>query len=350
MTLNTTAPGGRPDRVSLNLRRLHATRHVAPAIARGRGRPSQCRSPLLASWLSTAERRRLPADSFMAARGSAASLTVGATTAHRLAAQSLLCEHHGMHLHGHWVGVALALTACGGGTQPSNLSPQCQPGQSPVDGTCVTQSIADYVVCVRSRGSTLVADNGKSLSAEAGYAGAKASTTADAKNRLETTYRDVSDPNFLEIIRDCYNKTLPSGSGLNPKPGSDAVATDPKGSTPPSTPTPSQASPPASASCAMSCEGDHGPFNLSSGRVYDINVEERQAGDAVSFTLHANDPKVLDIKAGEKGTSTQGPVKLHICTKEPGTGGGCDASCANTGHGVKFSTSRYSVKLGITCE
>jgi hypothetical protein len=41
--------------------------------------------------------------------------------------------------------------ACGGGG--TAVRPECQPGQASLDGTCVSQQIADYVGCVRATGA-----------------------------------------------------------------------------------------------------------------------------------------------------------------------------------------------------
>jgi len=103
--------------------------------------------------------------------------------------------------------------ACGGST--STVRPACPAGQTSLDGTCVTQQIADYVGCIRATGATVASDNARSLSAAAGVAGATASTQAEVKDKLEKRYATVSDANALEIIRHCASSTsattAPSG-------------------------------------------------------------------------------------------------------------------------------------------
>lgn len=97
------------------------------------------------------------------------------------------------------------LVACGGGG--STVRPDCPVGQTSLDGTCVSQQIADYVGCIRATGATVASDNSRSLSAAAGAAGASASSQADVKDKLERRYATQSDANSLEIIRHCYSRT-----------------------------------------------------------------------------------------------------------------------------------------------
>lgn len=110
-----------------------------------------------------------------------------------------------MRIWGFGVFAACAAMACGGGG--SSVRPDCPAGQTSLDGTCVSQQIADYVGCIRATGATVASDNSRSLSAAAGAAGVTASTQADVKEKLERRYATVSDANSQEIIHNCYAKT-----------------------------------------------------------------------------------------------------------------------------------------------
>lgn len=92
------------------------------------------------------------------------------------------------------------------------FGPICPVGQTSLDGTCVSQAVADYVGCIRATGATVASDNSKSLSAAAGAAGVTASTEADVKAKLEKRYATVSDTNALEIIRNCQARTSTSSA------------------------------------------------------------------------------------------------------------------------------------------
>ncbi|MBX3216357.1 MAG: hypothetical protein KF850_30235 [Labilithrix sp.] len=119
---------------------------------------------------------------------------------------------------GAWVGGLVFVSACGGGS--SAVRPACPAGQSSLDGTCVSQAIADYVGCIRATGATVASDSSQSLSAAAGTAGVTASTQADVKDKLERHYATVSDNNTLEVIRNCYAKT---GTAVVSAPASEVV-------------------------------------------------------------------------------------------------------------------------------
>jgi hypothetical protein len=101
--------------------------------------------------------------------------------------------------------MAMAASSCGGALP--GVRSDCPAGQTTLDGTCVTQQIADYVGCVRATGATVASDSAKSLSAAAGLAGVTASTQGEVKDKLEKRYGTVSDQNALEIVRDCNTKT-----------------------------------------------------------------------------------------------------------------------------------------------
>lgn len=94
--------------------------------------------------------------------------------------------------------VAMAWLGCGG--VRSQLS--CPEHRTELDGVCVSESVADYVSCVRAQGAQLKSKDARSLSTEAGYAGAKAAVVSDVSSSLEKRY-STSDANTLEIIRTC---------------------------------------------------------------------------------------------------------------------------------------------------
>ena len=104
----------------------------------------------------------------------------------------------------------LLLAACGGGNAASR--PDCSPGQTVLDGTCVSQQVADYVGCVRATGATVSNEDQRSLSAAAGFAGVRASTQGEVRDKLEKKYASVSDANALEIIHACDKRTAASGA------------------------------------------------------------------------------------------------------------------------------------------
>src|SRR4051812_20229413 len=96
-------------------------------------------------------------------------------------------------------------------TALAGCRPACPVGRSDVNGTCVRDDVADFIVCIRnSNGAQLTSDRGNSLQAEAEYAGAKARTAADLKDKLEQVYPPQSAENARLIIRACYSK---SGQG-----------------------------------------------------------------------------------------------------------------------------------------
>jgi len=117
--------------------------------------------------------------------------------------------------------VALAV-ACGGGN--SAARPDCPVGQTSLDGTCVSQQIADYVGCIRATGATVASDSAKSLSAAAGVAGVTGSTQAEVKDKLEKSYAKVSDENAQTIIRNCDTKTAATGTASAPSAATTVVS------------------------------------------------------------------------------------------------------------------------------
>jgi hypothetical protein len=95
--------------------------------------------------------------------------------------------------------VFLAIVVAGCAEAPV---PECGAGRTMVDGICVSQSIADYVACVRAQGAKLGQERSQKLSADVGYAALHAAAASDASEKLEKTYA-ASDANTLEIIRSC---------------------------------------------------------------------------------------------------------------------------------------------------
>ena len=63
-------------------------------------------------------------------------------------------------------------------------------GRAMLDNTCVSQQVADFVMCIRSRGDVqLKDDRGQHLEIAAKIAGQEASTAIDARNRLDASYQ-----------------------------------------------------------------------------------------------------------------------------------------------------------------
>src|SRR5258708_5461235 len=92
--------------------------------------------------------------------------------------------------------LSLGIASCGGGA--AAVRPDCPAGQTSLDGTCVSQQVADYVGCIRATGAAVASDNSRSLAAAAGAVGVTASTQADVKDKLEKRYATMSDTNTLE--------------------------------------------------------------------------------------------------------------------------------------------------------
>jgi len=84
-------------------------------------------------------------------------------------------------------------------------APECGAGRTVLDGVCVSQSVADYVSCVRAQGAQLGGSKSEKLSAEVGYLGVEAGGAAEVSEKLEKKYI-VSDTATLEIIRACNDK------------------------------------------------------------------------------------------------------------------------------------------------
>jgi hypothetical protein len=150
----------------------------------------------------------------------------------------------------------LVLTGCGGGL--AGVPGTCAPGQAMLDGTCVSQQIADYVGCVRATGATVASDSAKSLSAAAGVAGLTASTKGEVKDSLEKKYAPLSDQNALEVVRTCDTKTAPRSDGEAHQAQSPSGNADlPTTSETPTSPAGSWHVPGGSAGATVVQEGSH---------------------------------------------------------------------------------------------
>jgi hypothetical protein len=93
----------------------------------------------------------------------------------------------------------LLVVACGAGTP---ATAPCTGGRTMLDGVCVSQPVADYVACVRAQGARLDEDRSRKLSAEVGYAAARAAAVTEVGDKLQKQYA-AADANVLEIIRTC---------------------------------------------------------------------------------------------------------------------------------------------------
>jgi hypothetical protein len=82
--------------------------------------------------------------------------------------------------------IVVVAAGCG----PNAATLRCAGGQTILDGTCVSTQVADFVVCIRSRGSVdLAGDRGQRMSAEAKSAGIGASTALEARESLAAKYQ-----------------------------------------------------------------------------------------------------------------------------------------------------------------
>ncbi len=99
-----------------------------------------------------------------------------------------------------------SLAACGGGSAGLNqTSVTCPPGRTLLDGTCVSEQVADYVACVRAQGAQLGAAKSQQISAEAGYLGVKAGGASDVSENLQRKY-SASDETMMAIVNACNSR------------------------------------------------------------------------------------------------------------------------------------------------
>jgi hypothetical protein len=123
--------------------------------------------------------------------------------------------------------LALFLLGCGGfGTGLNHPSVSCPEGRTLLDGVCVSESVADYVACVRAQGAQLGGAKQQQISADVGTVGVKASAAAQVSENLEKKYA-ASDATMLEIVKSCNASAgshatgapvAPSGGGSSPGP------------------------------------------------------------------------------------------------------------------------------------
>jgi len=120
--------------------------------------------------------------------------------------------------------MTMSLLACGGSQQGDG---PCGPGRTLVDNVCVAERVADFIVCIRSRGEVaLKADQSRGLTAEAQIVGQKVSTVMEAKNQLEARYTSQAGAEGeKQVIEQCAAvvketpaaaRALPGGAPARP--------------------------------------------------------------------------------------------------------------------------------------
>jgi len=96
--------------------------------------------------------------------------------------------------------VIILLNGCA--SSPQNQANVCRTGHTMLDGTCVTQEVANYVSCVRSYGADLGEEKNKRVSAEIGFIGTSVSGAKDVSDKLNRKY-SASDKVVMEVIKRC---------------------------------------------------------------------------------------------------------------------------------------------------
>lgn len=96
----------------------------------------------------------------------------------------------------------VVLLACAPSRPADQASITCPTGKALLDGVCVSQTVADYVACVRAQGAQLGAERSNRLSADVGAAGVRAGGAYEVSDALQKHYA-ASDANVGEIIRTC---------------------------------------------------------------------------------------------------------------------------------------------------
>lgn len=115
---------------------------------------------------------------------------------------------------------------------------------------------------------------------------------------------------------------------------------------------------------SFSCDGA-GHYNLTKSGTYSVRIDQvsldvtrgpKRGTRLVEFSLHANPEgtKIRDL-IGAAGAVfpfySDGNKNFSVCSKEPGTGGGCSGACASTGSGAILTTSGgASVILALSCQ
>lgn len=114
----------------------------------------------------------------------------------------------------HLVGV-FALASCS-----SSMSQQatCGPGRVQLDGTCIKDSVADFVMCVRSRGTVeLTGDRRQRFAAGVQLAGQNAGTVLEAQEVLKSQYSaSGSAETEQQIVERCLE--IVQGAGMKQSP------------------------------------------------------------------------------------------------------------------------------------
>ena len=96
--------------------------------------------------------------------------------------------------------IIFLLNSCS--TAPHNQAGSCRGSHTMLDGTCVTQEVANYVSCVRSHGTELGTEKSKNVSAEIGFLGSSVSGAKEVSDKLNRKY-SASDKVMMEIIKRC---------------------------------------------------------------------------------------------------------------------------------------------------
>jgi len=87
----------------------------------------------------------------------------------------------------------------------------CREGLTRLDGTCVSQEIANYVSCVRAQASQFGSEKNRMLAAEVGTIGTHASGASDFSDKIYRSF-GTSDKVTIMIIKHCNEKTSPKAT------------------------------------------------------------------------------------------------------------------------------------------
>jgi hypothetical protein len=108
-----------------------------------------------------------------------------------------------------WVVVAgsVAMACAGSGRGLNSTTVTCASGRTFLDGVCVSESVADYVACVRAQGAQIGGSTAQKLSADVGTFGVRAGAASEISESLERKY-GASEAVMLEIVRRCDTKAV----------------------------------------------------------------------------------------------------------------------------------------------
>lgn len=111
----------------------------------------------------------------------------------------------------------LLLTAGCAGQSTAMLSARCAEHLVRMENVCVSQPVADFVMCIRSRGTVeLQGSDGKRLALQASIAGQSAETVVEARQDLEAKYSGSgSTEGERQVIERCA--TLVGADGRGPR-------------------------------------------------------------------------------------------------------------------------------------